>query len=138
MGKISTIKKNILYFIENQNIKKEDFYRNIGISASNFKGIGLSSELSSDKIVKIMSFYPSINSEWLLTGKGEMLKSEGPAPVPSPPPDLMLAQRDIIDLQKDKIRLLEEALEDQRRMVAELKKELADQDHLGMRPKGVR
>lgn len=86
MDKISTIKKNILYFIENQRIKKDDFYKNTGISASNFKGIGLNSEMSSDKIVKILSLYPSINSKWLLTGIGDMLNPELPTarPVENP------------------------------------------------------
>lgn len=74
MGKILTIKENILQYIENQNIVKEDFYRNTGISASNFKGLGLKSEIGGDKIVKILSYYDNISAEWLLTGRGPMLK----------------------------------------------------------------
>lgn len=76
MDKISPIKENILYFIDNQKIKKEDFYKKTDISASNFKGTGLKSEIGGDKIVKILSSYPIINPEWLLTGKGEMLKKK--------------------------------------------------------------
>lgn len=74
MSKILTIKENILQFIENQRIVKEDFYKKTGIAASNFKGSGLKSEIGGDKIVKILSVYPQIDPEWLLTGKGNMLK----------------------------------------------------------------
>lgn len=87
MDKISTIKKNILYFIENQSIKKEDFYKNTGISASNFKGVGLKSEMSSDKIAKILSIYPFIDSNWLLTGKGQMLNYHITDNLVSEPPE---------------------------------------------------
>lgn len=75
MDKISTIKENILYFIDKQHISKVDFYEKTEISASNFKGVGLKSEIGGDKIVKILSCYPEINPEWLLTGQGAMLKS---------------------------------------------------------------
>lgn len=76
MDKISTIKENILYFVEKQGIKKTDFYEKTEISASNFKGSGLKSEIGGDKIVKILSLFPEINPEWLLTGKGEMLREK--------------------------------------------------------------
>lgn len=76
MDKISTIKENILYFIDKQHISKVDFYDKTEISASNFKGSGLKSEIGGDKIVKILTCYPEISPEWLLTGKGSMLKTE--------------------------------------------------------------
>lgn len=76
MDKISTIKENILYFLEKQGITKASFYDKTEISASNFKGSGLKSEIGGDKIVKILSVYPEINPEWLLTAKGEMLRSK--------------------------------------------------------------
>lgn len=74
MDKISTIKKNILLFIENQGFKKEDFFNKVGISYSNFKGKSLNSEIAADKLVTILTIFPQLNSEWLLTGNGEMLK----------------------------------------------------------------
>lgn len=79
-----------------------------------------------------------INPEWLLTGRGEMLKDSVAETAPPAPPDLLLAQREIIDLQKDKIKLLEQALQDQRQQVEALKKELAHCHSLAMRPGSVR
>lgn len=75
MDKISPIKQNILQFIENQNITKEEFYKKTEIAASNFKNPGLKSELGGEKIAKILSIYPSLNAEWLITGQGLMFKT---------------------------------------------------------------
>lgn len=78
MEKISTIKKNIFQFIEYKGITKEEFYEKTEISSSNFKGTNRQSEIGGDKIIKILTIYPEINAEWLLTGKGEMLKENIP------------------------------------------------------------
>jgi hypothetical protein len=76
MDKILTIKEKILYFIEKQGISKEEFYRNTGISASNFKGVGLKSEIGGEKIVKILTIYPEINADWLLRNDQKMTNSK--------------------------------------------------------------
>jgi len=75
MDKISTIKQNILYFVESQGFKREDFFNKIEISYSNFKGKSLFSEIGAVKIVKILTIFRQINPDWLLTGKGEMLRN---------------------------------------------------------------
>lgn len=76
MDKNLTIKDKILYFIENQGIKKTEFFKKTQISASNFKGAGLNSELGGDKIVKILSEYSMLSAEWLLRNEGGMLRCE--------------------------------------------------------------
>lgn len=72
MDKISTIKERILFYLEEKNIKKESFYRETGISASNFKGAGLKSDLGIDKVVKILAAYPELDQHlhWLIKGEG--------------------------------------------------------------------
>ena len=76
MKQISTIKKRILQFIDNQSIAKVDFFDKTGINYSNFKGKSLNSELSGDKLTEIITTYAYLNSEWLLTGEGKMLKED--------------------------------------------------------------
>ncbi|MEA1848761.1 MULTISPECIES: hypothetical protein [Chryseobacterium] len=75
MDKIQTTKERILIFLEANNIKKETFYRESGISASNFKGAGLKSDLGVDKLARILRVYPDLNDNlvWLITGEGELL-----------------------------------------------------------------
>lgn len=68
-----TIKERILYFAENQGISKVKIYEIMGIAASNFKGAGLKSDLSSEKTARFLTAFPNISAEWLLTGKGDML-----------------------------------------------------------------
>ncbi|MCQ2351296.1 MAG: hypothetical protein MJ003_04905 [Paludibacteraceae bacterium] len=75
MDKNLTIKERILLFAESQHIKKECLYQQIGVAASNFKGIGLKSEIGGSLIVKFLTQFPNVNSDWLLTGNGEMLKT---------------------------------------------------------------
>lgn len=75
MDKISSIKHRILYFIENQRIKKETFYKDTGFSASNFRGTSLNSEIGGDKIVVFLTVYKDVSLEWLIFGKGDMIKS---------------------------------------------------------------
>ena len=72
MKNFSTQKDRILQFIDYKGISKNKFYNETGIS----NGIlDKKSGLSMDTIEKFYSTYPEINPEWLLTGKGEMLKS---------------------------------------------------------------
>lgn len=72
MDKITTIKERVLFFLEEKSIKKESFYRETGMSASNFKGAGLKSDLGIDKVVKILTVYPELNNHlhWLIKGEG--------------------------------------------------------------------
>lgn len=75
MDKISPIKERILKFIDLKGIKKVDFCEITGISYANLKGKSLYSEIGGDKIAEILSIYPELNPEWLLTGNGPMLKN---------------------------------------------------------------
>lgn len=90
MENISIIKDRILTFLNSEGIKKADFYSTTGISDSNFKGKNLSSQLGGDAIVKVLTSYPELSADWLLTGAGDMLKesseqrvSEVAHPVPA-------------------------------------------------------
>lgn len=76
VNKFSNIKERILYLTEYYNVSKELFFENIGMTYGNFKGSAKERPLNSDAIVKILSIYTELNSDWLLTGKGEMLKKE--------------------------------------------------------------
>lgn len=75
MEKLTEIKSRLLQFAEQQGLKKEEFYRQIGIDGANFRGKNALSELGSEKIVSILSTFPELNSDWLLLGRGEMLRS---------------------------------------------------------------
>lgn len=79
---LSNIKERLLYYTDIQRITKEIFFDKIGMTYGNFKGIQKNTALNSDAIERILSIYSDISPEWLLTGKGSMLREEkeqGPA-----------------------------------------------------------
>ena len=69
------IKARLLQFAESQGIPKGEFYEKISLFPSNFAGKGGESALKSDNIVKVLTEFPELNSDWLLLGRGEMLRS---------------------------------------------------------------
>ena len=72
MREFSLVKQNILYFIEKQNISKYELYRKTGISNGILSQKG---GMSEENTIKFLSFYTEVSADWLLTGKGEMLKT---------------------------------------------------------------
>lgn len=68
------MKERILQFIEYKRLSKNKFYKETGLSNGILDKQG---GISSDSLEKIYYVYPEINLDWLLTGKGEMLKKEG-------------------------------------------------------------
>src|SRR5574344_2031174 len=74
MDKISPIKKRILQFIEYKGIAKTEFCEKASISYANMKGKSLISEIGGSQLGEILSIYPDLSADWLLTGEGEMLK----------------------------------------------------------------
>lgn len=65
------INERILQYLINKDISKYKFYQITGLSNGFLDKKG---NIGSDKCENILSFFPDINPEWLLTGKGEMLR----------------------------------------------------------------
>ena len=71
MQEKSLIKQNILQFIEYKGISKYQFYQLTGIT----RGVlDQNNGMSEENTAKFLAYHPEINTEWLLTGKGDMLK----------------------------------------------------------------
>lgn len=68
----TTVKQRLIFFLEEKNISKTDFGNKIGVSNAYVTSIRKS--IQPDKIKSIALNYPDLNIDWLLTGKGEMLK----------------------------------------------------------------
>ena len=71
---LTNIKERILYYTDIQKLSKEKFFEDLQTTYGNFKGKAKQQALNSDIIERIITNHPDINPEWLLTGKGEMLK----------------------------------------------------------------
>lgn len=75
------IKDRILQLAKYKGFKLEDFFKKIGMTYGNFKGKSKETPINSKAIEDILSIIPDVNVEWLLTGKGSMLKGETLQPV---------------------------------------------------------
>ncbi|KRD06327.1 peptidase S24 [Flavobacterium sp. Root901] len=60
-------------YLDYKGITKYKFCNDLGFSN---KFLDNSSNMGTDKACKILHYYPEINSEWLLTGNGPMVKEE--------------------------------------------------------------
>lgn len=74
MREISIIKQNILQYLEFKRVSKYEFYQKTGVS----NGIlSQSNGISEENLLRFLSYYSDINTEWLLTGRGNMIKENG-------------------------------------------------------------
>ena len=73
---LPNIKDRVLYLAENKESSKQDFFRKTGLKYSNFTGKSKESDLTSKSVAEILLKYPDVSPEWLLTGNGEMLRSQ--------------------------------------------------------------
>lgn len=69
-----TIKSRVHQFLNEEGYNKNSFYKEIGISPSNFKGAAILSDLGGDKVAKILTLFPHLNPDWLLNGIGDMYR----------------------------------------------------------------
>jgi cellulase/cellobiase CelA1 len=68
------IKERILQLLEYKHIGKENFFEKMGMTSANFRGEAKKRPLNSNAIENILSEFPDLSPEWLLTGKGSMLR----------------------------------------------------------------
>lgn len=71
---METARKRILYFIENQKIKGSDFLEKTNLKKGFLDKSHAESGASDIHLSKILESYSELSAEWLLTGKGQMLK----------------------------------------------------------------
>lgn len=71
--KISPIKQRILLFAASLGCSKREFYAKIGVSRGTLES---NTGITEEVVAKFIATYPEVNSEWLLTGKGNMLRGD--------------------------------------------------------------
>lgn len=74
----TTVKDRVILFIEYKGISKNAFEKACGLSTRYVSNMRQS--IQPDKIKKIALAFPELNTGWLLTGEGEMLKGEATPP----------------------------------------------------------
>jgi hypothetical protein len=69
-----SVKDRIKEYISFKKISEREFCRTINVAGTYVNSIRVS--IQPDKLLRIALHFPDLNTEWLLTGEGEMLKSE--------------------------------------------------------------
>ena len=77
-NKLDFIRERIIYFADNSGDRRIDFLANTGLKKGIFDPKDIERAVGSDKLSNILDYYSNLNSEWLLTGKGSMLKDAEP------------------------------------------------------------
>ena len=71
------ILERIKQYIDYKGLTISSFERSIGMANASFgKSLKNKGAIGSDKLEKILNTYPEISPEWLMTGKGDMLKTK--------------------------------------------------------------
>lgn len=74
---MSTVKERLKEFIEHKGISIRSFESTCGLS---YGYVGnMRQSIQPDKVKRIAHCFPDLNTGWLLSGEGEMLKSDQPA-----------------------------------------------------------
>lgn len=73
--KISPIKRRILQFADTLNISRREFYSKIGISRGTLES---NTGITEDVVAKFIAAFPYVSIEWLILGKGQMIKDKMP------------------------------------------------------------
>lgn len=73
----SPIKQNILLYLKNKGVSPYEFYKTSGVT----RGIlQQDNGISEENIARFLAYAPDVNTQWLLTGQGPMLKTEEESP----------------------------------------------------------
>lgn len=110
------IKERIVQLIEFKGFPKEKFFSEIGVTSSNFRSKARSTPVNSDTIANIFAKIPDVNLEWLITGKGEMLRQNSEkndderVPMVKIPADVWETMRDTMQLQTASIKEKDEQI----------------------------
>lgn len=77
----SQIKQNILLYLSKKDVSAYEFYNKSGVT----RGILTQNNgISEDNLARFLAYAPDVNIEWLLTGKGDMLRRDQQAPLDIP------------------------------------------------------
>jgi hypothetical protein len=125
-----SIRKRTLEFLAYKSLSRYRFYRITGLSNGFLDKEGA---MTTDKCEKIFNSFPEVNPEWLLTGRGEMLREEGGQEQDraSSTDKTAVLLIDKLSLLASDNALLHKQIEEQKRLIAQLRNALVKSGIVG-------
>ena len=133
-----TIRNRTLEFLAFKNLSRYRFYRVTGLSNGFLDKEGA---MTTDKCEKIFDSFPELSPEWLLTGKGTMLRdslhqeasigSREEASISSREDTTAALIIDKLSVLASENALLKKQIEDQERLIVQLRSILSDSGIIG-------
>lgn len=118
-----TVKDRLLSFLNYLEIGQNKFEKNVGLSIGYLNK--LRHEPSPSKLRMIINKYPQLNSDWLLTGEGEMLQSGN---VINNGDNSIAAINSRVSTNRSDVRVLEEKINSLNQRINSLKQQLVEKD----------
>jgi hypothetical protein len=124
-------KERLLNFIAYKKISRRKFCAACSLSHTIFN---MNKSILSDKLERINGVYPELNMDWVITGKGEMIrKVEEPDPYPLEYEEVnnILSDPNLsesIEYYREKVKMLEYTVELQRLLLNDKKKKPRKKD----------
>lgn len=92
---MDTVKERLSFYLLQKGINKSEFGRRIGVSSAFITSMRKS--IQPDKIAAIKRNFPDLNTDWLLTGEGDMLKPDSHNEMEEPASEEIEAVRAMAD-----------------------------------------
>lgn len=101
---MGTIKERLEKIAAFDSLSIRRFEEKCGLKRGNISNMSNESSIGSDKLSKIIDAYSSIDIEWLLTGKGDMLKNEITRPVQNASSAVIPDGKDVKKISKTQLK----------------------------------
>lgn len=95
MAENQTIKDRLLLYLKHKGVSARKFSLDCGLSENYV--VNIKKGIQPDKITQISSVYKDLNTGWLLTGEGEMLRATGSA---SDSDEVSALRREVAELRE--------------------------------------
>lgn len=115
-------KERLIEYLNHKKVSKSAFCTSIGVSHAYITSMRKS--IQPDKLEKISEYYPDLNINWLMTGEGEMIKSEKQEITLKSESSVFDSLRDTIENLKEMVRSQNEIIRCQNEFMKELREEM--------------
>lgn len=73
----NNIKERLIAYLKAKDVTRAQFCRRVGVNGAYVQNMSSTSNLGGDTCLKVAAEFPDLNFDWLMLGRGSMLRSDG-------------------------------------------------------------